>query len=647
MHFFGPGAPLGNEFTVSYQLATQAEDTPALPNGIGIGGESASQSLNGLISKTQKVANGASPSVVPDEYAMDIDEPERIGSNGYPATETTSHHDDDAATDVEEDMMLTDVEHQRNGDSVAMSPDQMHPGDDAQSEELPLPTLVTGKSAETQISPREAIDLRSIAKVINLPNATSSVQSIDWNPITHEAAIAEDRHVRILERSSSGLSLKKDLVELEEGSDDLVTAVVWHPDGTLLAVATYEASLSNITIFDAAGRLLGTLTTPPDIIIQLRWAQATSSPPLPSLLCGMGSNDTNHGGLYFWDSNALFGTKPKQISLGGLALDNIFEYSDEIWTAGEFGVTRSTGLMDASPEVKYYKSSVSTSWHFIRSVRARSDKVVVAASADDMSSIWCVSHNFEAKNVHQSRITAIDLCAPPSSSLPALLATASEDSVIKLWNVDINQGKKFILTRILADNPLDTIPILSLKFHPLGIFLASASADKLTIWQPYPNGPTRYGFWTSTATATSTVTNGSSTNGTKLQGNHERSDMSPATLAWEHDGDALIYGMNRQVMIPSLRAPNHPCSAGIEFFEGLTRFIALVGLTIGSLIGQHFFGACDVIVDPDTFPRKATQEDALLALEQMDARQPGYWKLRRSTARFPTPHKHSLCFIAR
>ena len=242
-----------------------------------------------------------------------------------------------------------------------------------------------------------------------------------------------------------------------------VTTLDWNLEGTLLATGSYDGLAR---IWDAEGNLVNSLNKHKGPIFSLKWNKKGDY-----LLSG--SVDKT---AIVWDAKT--GEAKQQFAFHTApTLDVDWRNNISFATSSMDHMIYVCKLGETKP-IKAFKGHTDE----VNAIKWDPTGTLLASCSDDYTAkVWslkqdsCV-HNFSD---HQKEIYTIKWSptgpGTNNPNLPLVLASASYDATIKLWDVD--QGK---CTHSLGRH---TDPVYSVAFSPDGKYLASGSFDKrLLIW---------------------------------------------------------------------------------------------------------------------------------------------------------------------
>jgi transducin (beta)-like 1 len=309
------------------------------------------------------------------------------------------------------------------------------------------------------------------SQVLTLEGHTSEVFICAWNPCTAQLASGSgDSTARIWtvpsadkSQDSSSIVLNHSGTRTDKHPENDVTTLDWNQDGSMLATGSYDGQAR---IWNAKGQLLNTLNQHKGPIFSLKWNKKADY-----LLSG--SVDKT---AIVWDVKT--GEVKQQFQFHEApTLDVDWKNNVSFATCSTDKMIYVCKLGDKNP-LKTFKGHQDE----VNAIKWDPSGQYLASCSDDCSAkIWTQKqdtpvHDFQE---HQKEIYTIKWSptgpGTNNPNQPLMLASASFDATIKIWNVTAGQCVH-TLTR-------HSDPVYSVAFSPNGEYIASGSFDKnLHIW---------------------------------------------------------------------------------------------------------------------------------------------------------------------
>ena len=494
--------------------------------------------------------NGALP---PSGDSMDVDQ---NGSPPHPHAEATIKHDFAAA---QSPSTATEAAGLPGATAGGMSMDVDAPeaeagaDDDAlqvQPTATPTPTLTNGRSVGVQSD--KVAELGPGTTVLSVAN--TNVTHAAWNP----------RDPRVLATGGTALCrlwtlanvasaptppsgdhpdsspkqyMPTDLVD--DTAPGFVTSMAWSPDGDYLAVARYSSapvSRGMIITCTKDGAMLDELPGGTDMVLNLAWNASGS------LILGVTHSDDVDSTLVVWDVQTGSSMQPFHLQTAVL---------DAAWTDDRKFVVCGNGLIAESHIEDHSIDALQSDrfgvqlpheWSKIRYDHVTRSMAIAAEASGDLAIVDSLGAT-RVQRVHDAEITGLvyqPLSNPstyPETS-PRLLATASTDGSIKIWDA----RRPFDLLQSFGLGVAS--PALAMSFTPDGYLVAAASWDKVLFWKAE-------GGRMPTATWRGTDGDWQSGRDHPMNGFHGEDDdemqMDTHSLSWDAHGKKLAYGLKDQV----------------------------------------------------------------------------------------------------
>eukprot|EP00960_Hanusia_phi_P040797 754656-Hanusia_phi.AAC.5 len=373
---------------------------------------------------------------------------------------------------VQKGMLYVEIEQHINDDGSII--------DDGGDEKLSIlvPSHVQNRDNEEKEEPPEAMDEDGLevetTKVTTLTGHENEVFTVAWNPTKSLLASGSgDSSARIwhvptsdsgteAERNTQWHVLEHSNAQGNEKAKD-VTTLDWNSDGSLLATGSYDG---HARIWNDQGKLVMTLVRHKGPVFSLKWNRTGSY-----LLSG--SVDKT---AIVWDTKT-----------GDVVQQFAFHQAptlDVDWRNSNSFATCSTDKMIfvcKIGEESFVKKFVGHNDE-VNAIKWDPTGTMLASCSDDSTAkIWSVKqdeplHDFR---LHTKEIYTLKWSptgpGTKNPNKPPLLATASFDSKVRIW--DVEKGECIF---VLAKH---TEPVYSVAFNPTGDLVASGSFDKcLHIW---------------------------------------------------------------------------------------------------------------------------------------------------------------------
>ncbi|KAK2757669.1 hypothetical protein FQN54_004638 [Arachnomyces sp. PD_36] len=486
-----------------------------------------------------------------EENAMDIDHQNGTAHEGA-SIKGASPSPTDAAVDADGDVDMAMGAGMGPGVGVGSTVSETPTDQEQQNfQEPPTPTftLTTGHSVGVQITPAKAADLDPHTNILAVAGDAHVTKAL-WRP--HDPTILAEMGESFCglwklssQRSEGAPAPAHEPLVNCKGDSDCVTGAAWDPTGTMLAVATYSDLSGSITMYNTQGAAVDLLPDVPRMISGLHWAEKGHQMVIVV-------SDGENSELVLWDQSIRPEEFPPPQQITGNIYDVAWSGDDEIYASGDDCVYQCH--VDTSIHITKTIDSDNAggAWTFVKSMKRPGSTMVVAASSET-TNLWVPTHDMRHNSAHLANITAIELRPQPSVELqqssPAILATASMDETVKIWNIDLESKQFTCLHRLVLGQDS---PALSASFSADGYAIAAASTSKLLIWNAERGG---------TPMATWTVPDAEKKDeevkkdGVPATNGEEAADAEALDrpLSWDSDGKRLALGFGKQMAIVNLQ----------------------------------------------------------------------------------------------
>ena len=446
-------------------------------------------------------------------------------SNGYPSPEAAirNHHQSPIRSPAEDAAHDTNMDLDGEGDQEEM--------DGVTPQEQATMTLTNGNSVGVQSD--KVAELGPETTVLDV--AGRSVLHTHWNP-RHADILATggDALCRIWNISASA-SHPQYIDILDRPDDSRVTTMAWSPDGELLAVAASDAAnwVGNVILRTRHGQERDNLPVAPDMVSHLRWN------PSGSHLLGITSGGNGSSALLVWSVEE---SRPlRTYELNHQVFDAAWS-GDETFTVCGENILAGFFIDDQSIVMVQYRTegTFDRVWCLIV-FDATTRTTAVASEETHQIALLDLGGNFNVVAQHEGEITAMVFQPTPDSSpykshSPRLLATASLDSNIKLWNVK-STPIQLVQTLSLGKSS----PAMALGFTPDGCLVAAAHANRVCIWNPELGSRPKASWKGKPEQWFGTASGMDNDSGIEEEESHHHS------LSWDASGQKLAFGLGSQV----------------------------------------------------------------------------------------------------
>ena len=330
-----------------------------------------------------------------------------------------------------------------------------------------------------------------------------------------------------------------------------VTSMAWSPDGEYIAIARYTyAPIASgaISIHTKAGTIVDELPGGQDMVLNLSWNS------LGTLILGIAHPAANASTLVVWDAKSGQAIQPFELHTSVLDAAWTDDRSFIVCGAGIIGTSHISDRTIGAINHQQSDSGAPYEWSKLRFDPITRTVAVATESSGDLGIIDAAA-TLRTIKAHDMEITALayqPLSSPSSyaDASPRLLATASTDGSIKIWDAT----RPFTIIHHLSLGSAS--PALTASFTPDGYLVAAASWNKILFWHaegggmPKARWKGREGQWQnggSSATALEGPKRMNGDGGEDADGEAEGEEGAEHSLTWDADGGKVAYGLGDQV----------------------------------------------------------------------------------------------------
>ena len=420
----------------------------------------------------------------------------------------------------------------------------------------PTFTLNIGESKAIQID--QPVDLADKTSVHSLSSSNQAIMHLAYNPQDPSIlAAGGEALARIWQtaKMAGPLEARQTYHDILPPSDDsYVSAVAWSPDGEVLALASRNATTSQlagaVSLWTNQGKSIEELPATQELIFKLQWN------PAGTHLLGVTSSGMSSTSVVVWEAGSSTLSQPCEVQK---------ELRDVIWpndiqfaVCGK-GIIATSGNSTAGTIVLQPSSDPevhSRTWTHILRDSSLSSNFIAADESGCIALIGLQGEIQLTREAHYGELTGLEL--RPLSKLAAvtaestrLMATSGMEGTVKIWNATNLET----LTTLSFGGPAS--PVMSLSFTPDGHLLAAGNPNRICVWNPDDMGPPK-ATWkreVGTGPQKKALSNGNS-NG--INGHSEVAmDYDSAigddaedegrSLSWDAEGKKLAMGVGSQV----------------------------------------------------------------------------------------------------
>ncbi|KAI9677882.1 MAG: Transducin (beta)-like 1 X-linked receptor 1 [Trizodia sp. TS-e1964] len=321
--------------------------------------------------------------------------------------------------------------------------------------------------------------------------------------------------------------------------ESVVTTAAWNARGDSLAIALRDyprANINRATIWSRKGYAMHDLPILGDPILCFKWN------PSGSLLLALAGNGSQSN-ITVWKT--VDGAIIDSVTLGGALEDAAWVRDGEFLVCG--GQLLQAYRIDAAGNISLSVNCSVPSDDDLWSVKFDPLTGIAATATHGRKIlIWSGGLLLKSIDAHTDDITALEWQPVPNpntihAETPRLLASASQDGMVHIWNGrnpwqcihTLNIGLHF--------------PVLAISFSPDGFLIAAASYRKLLIWKALEGGLPKaswdagslgYGQWAMPGEITS---------------DSDDTFAVQHCLSWDADGMKLAYGLQNRIALIDFR----------------------------------------------------------------------------------------------
>lgn len=377
-------------------------------------------------------------------------------------------------------VQSSNVQNQKNGTAVVQQANQTHIG----SAQVP-PQGTMQQEAIHQIEMEDKLTRAPMNEVLELNQHTSEVFMCAWNPVFTNilATGSGDASARIWtmggQTSQAGTGPCR-LLQHGSDSDDNrnkdVTTLEWSSSGELLATGSYDGVAR---VWTKDGALMNTLQAHQGPIFSLKWNKRGNF-----LLSGSYDKST-----IVWDVSPGNSAVRQQFNHHQAPALDVDWKDDDTFASCSTDKTVLICRVGSNAPLHIFTGHTDE----VNAVKWDPSGTLLASCSDDYTAkVWDISRNSDKplhdfKN-HKQEIYTVKWSPTGEGSAnpnkPLMLATASFDATVRLWNV--RDGSCISILSRHRDS------VYSVSFSPSGDYLASGSlAGQLYIWRIKDGKPVR------------------------------------------------------------------------------------------------------------------------------------------------------------
>ena len=352
----------------------------------------------------------------------------------------------------------------------------------------PILTLDIGESKGIQID--QPVDLADKTSIESLSASNQAILHLTYNPQNPSILAAGGEALARIWQDSKAAGTADTTQKyhdiLPPSDESYVSAVAWSPNGEVLALASRNASASQlagaVSLWTSQGKSIEELPATQEMVFKMRWNAAGTH------LLGLTSAGMSSTSVIVWEAGSSTQSQPCEVQteLRDVTWTNDFQFAlcGKGIIATSANSTAQTVVLQPSsdPDVR------SRTWTHILQDSPFSTNFI---AADESGCIALIGRQGEiqlSREAHYGELTGFELrpltkLATAKMDSTRLIATSGMDGTVKLWNVSNLEH----LSSLTFGGPAS--PVMSLSFTPDGQLLAAGNPNRIYIWDPVDMGP--------------------------------------------------------------------------------------------------------------------------------------------------------------